>query len=91
MFKEDSKEQSGNNRFEGYAIDLIHALSESLGFKYEFILQKDGDYGTPIEGSDKWKGMLGAVMNGVRKESFLSSIKIIRFHLNFADSRSGNY
>lgn len=62
MHKEVATSKTGNDRFEGYAIDLIDELSQLLGFKYEFILQEDGDYGDPIEGTDRWTGMIGAVM-----------------------------
>lgn len=65
MLKEVTTEKTGNDRFEGFAIDLIDELSKLLGFKYEFILQEDRDYGVQIEGTEKWTGMLGAVMEDV--------------------------
>lgn len=76
MLKEVTTEKTGNDRFEGYAIDLIDELSKLLGFKYEFILQEDADYGVPIEGTDRWTGMLGAIMEDV------SSLCNYRSHSN---------
>lgn len=68
MYKEETAEKIGNDRFEGYTIDLIDELSKLLKFKYEFILREDKDYGSPIPGTkNEWTGMLGEVMNGVRK------------------------
>lgn len=64
MRKKVTTELFGNDRYEGYAIDLIDELAQLLGFKYEFILQEDGDYGNQIEGTDRWSGMIGAVMEG---------------------------
>lgn len=67
MHKEEALELRGNDRYEGYTIDLIDELSKLLGFKYEFILRVDKDYGSPIPGTDnQWTGMLGEVMNGVK-------------------------
>lgn len=76
MLKEVTTERTGNDRFEGYAIDLIDELAKLLGFKYEFILQEDADYGVPIEGTDNWTGMLGAVLEDVRSAHFAISLSI---------------
>lgn len=65
MLNQAATEKQGNDRYEGFAIDLIDELSKLLGFKYEFILQEDADFGVPIEGTDRWTGMLGAVMEDV--------------------------
>uniref|UniRef100_A0A182HTL3 Ionotropic glutamate receptor C-terminal domain-containing protein n=1 Tax=Anopheles arabiensis TaxID=7173 RepID=A0A182HTL3_ANOAR len=42
MLKDSPIKLSGNERFEGFGIDLIHELSLMLGFNYTFILQEDG-------------------------------------------------
>lgn len=61
----------GNDRFEGYTIDLIDELAKYLHFKYEFILREDKDYGSPIPGTNnQWTGMIGEVMNEVNKSYF---------------------
>ncbi len=55
MIKESSFKRAGNDRFEGYAIDLIEELAKLLHFKFEFRLVKDGAYGRP--GKDgQWNG-----------------------------------
>lgn len=46
MRKDSSDKLSGNDQFEGYAIDLIHEISRILGFSYTFRLVPDGRYGS---------------------------------------------
>lgn len=55
MVKESSFKRSGNDQFEGYAIDLIQELSKILHFKYEFRLVKDMAYGRPDK-NGTWNG-----------------------------------
>lgn len=65
MLKNLPDVQSGNDRFEGYAVDLIFELSKLLGFEYEFILQVDGHYGKVINNdTNQWDGMINEVMSG---------------------------
>lgn len=68
MLKEEAASLTGNDRYEGYAIDLIKELSLMLGFSYTFIEQVDGHYGIPDERTGKWDGMIGEVLNGVSTE-----------------------
>lgn len=46
MRKESSVSLSGNDQFEGYAVDLIHEISKALGFSYKIQLVPDGSYGS---------------------------------------------
>lgn len=66
MLKEAANPLTGNDRFEGYGIDLIHELSLLLGFNYTFKLQEDGNYGTKDLVTGEWNGMLREIMDGVR-------------------------
>lgn len=61
MLKETSAQLTGNDRFEGFGIDIIHELSVMLGFKYEFRLQEDGAYGSLNPETKEWNGMIGAI------------------------------
>lgn len=68
MLKQEADSLAGNDRFEGYAVDLIFELSLLLEFSYEFILEEDGEYGDCIdENRNEWNGMIGKVMSGVSK------------------------
>nr|XP_018907676.1 PREDICTED: glutamate receptor ionotropic, kainate 2-like isoform X1 [Bemisia tabaci] len=48
----------GNDRFRGYSIDLIDAISKDLGFKYRFELVPDGNYGSLNKQTKKWNGLI---------------------------------
>lgn len=73
MLKQEAELLTGNDRFEGYAIDLIFELSLILEFRYTFIVEEDGHYGECIdEISNQWTGMIGKVMTGVRTTTAIS-------------------
>ncbi|CAD7092223.1 unnamed protein product [Hermetia illucens] len=58
MRKDSSDKLSGNDQFEGYAIDLIHEISRILGFSYTFRLVPDGRYGSYNKQIGEWDGMV---------------------------------
>lgn len=62
MLKDSSLKLSGNERFEGFGVDLIHELSLMLGFNYEFKLQEDGVYGSINNVTKEWNGMIGELL-----------------------------
>lgn len=64
MLKEASTAMTGNDRFEGFGIELIDKLSQKLGFNYTFILQEDGAYGSLNRETGEWNGMLREIMDG---------------------------
>lgn len=56
----------GNDRFEGFAIDIIQELSNKLGFNYTFVVQDDKNYGI-YNNISGWNGMIGKIINNVSK------------------------
>ena len=46
MYVESFEKLSGNAMFEGFAVDMAHALSEQLGFNYTIKLVDDGKVST---------------------------------------------
>lgn len=65
MLKDLPETKTGNDRFEGFAIDLIFELSLLLGFNYELILQEDNNYGKCInKATNEWNGMINEVISG---------------------------
>ncbi|XP_014608313.1 PREDICTED: glutamate receptor ionotropic, kainate 2-like [Polistes canadensis] len=64
MVKESATMLSGNERYEGFGIDIIEELSKSLGFNYTFEVQTDSVYGSYINKTGKWSGMLGKIIEG---------------------------
>lgn len=76
MLKESSSQLPGNDRFEGFGIDIIYELSLMLGFKYEFRLQEDKDYGGINKITKEWTGMIRALQDGVMIRRFFILISI---------------
>lgn len=64
MQKESMTTLSGNERYEGFAVDIIQEISQILEFNYT--LEVEGDYGSLKDG--KWSGMLGKIMHNVSIE-----------------------
>ncbi|XP_060562525.1 glutamate receptor 1-like isoform X3 [Ruditapes philippinarum] len=63
MYKRDHKVRKGNDRFEGFAVDLIHEVATMLKFDYEIYLVHDGNFGSKMpDGS--WNGMIGELLQG---------------------------
>lgn len=67
MLKDTAVELTGNDRYEGYAIDIIDELSKLLDFDYEILIQKDGNYGVYDNDTRQWDGMIGKIRSGVRE------------------------
>lgn len=63
MLRETHLALSGNDRFEGFGIELIQKLSEKLGFNYTFVLQEDGAYGSLNKETGEWNGMVRQLMD----------------------------
>ncbi|KAK7878253.1 hypothetical protein WMY93_031136 [Mugilogobius chulae] len=63
MFKKSDKPLYGNDRFEGYCIDLLRELAAILGFSYEIRLVEDGKYGAPDDNTGQWNGMVKELMD----------------------------
>ena len=55
---------TGNDRFEGFCVDLIEQISDQVGFKYILELVPDDNYGALNLTSGKWNGL---VKGNIRK------------------------
>lgn len=67
MLKDSAVKLEGNDRYEGFGIELIHDLSLMLGFNYTFTLQEDGNYGSLNRDTNEWNGMVKQLLDNVRK------------------------
>lgn len=65
MLKQSSTIMTGNDRYEGFAIDIIQEMSKILGFNYTFQVQSDNIYGSLNKKTGQWNGMLGKIIAGV--------------------------
>ena len=66
MLKETVFKMSGNDQYEGFAIDIIHEISKMLGFNYTFSVQSDNVYGSLNQHTGEWNGMLRKIIENVR-------------------------
>ncbi|CAL8363505.1 unnamed protein product [Merluccius merluccius] len=64
MYKKSDKPLYGNDRFEGYCLDLLKELSNILGFAYEVKLVTDGKYGAQND-KGEWNGMVRELIDHV--------------------------
>lgn len=65
MFKVTPKYLRGNNRFEGFCIDLLEKLAEMEGFSYNIILRHDKSNGVKDPQTGEWNGIIGDIINFV--------------------------
>ena len=49
---------SGNDRFEGYCIDLLEEISKILGFNYTVYEVPDKMHGIPHNVTGEWNGII---------------------------------
>uniref|UniRef100_T1IJ46 Glutamate receptor ionotropic, kainate 2 n=1 Tax=Strigamia maritima TaxID=126957 RepID=T1IJ46_STRMM len=60
MLKSDASELQGNDRYEGYVIDLMDEICKVTNLTYKIRPVGDGRYGDNRSG--KWNGMIGELM-----------------------------
>ena len=60
MFKKQKDEMplTGNDRFEGFCVDLLEQISDQVGFKYIIELVPDNNYGALNLTSGEWNGLV---------------------------------
>lgn len=66
MYKESADKLTGNDRYEGYCIDLLRHIADILQFNYTIHKVKDNAYGSYDPVAKNWNGLVGELMNDVR-------------------------
>ena len=66
MLVKDSEQKTGNDRYEGYNMDLINEISKILGFNYTIRIVEDGNYGSYDKKTETWNGMIGELLAQVK-------------------------
>lgn len=56
-------------KYQGYSIDVLDALSNYLGFKYEIYVAPDHKYGS-LQADGQWNGLIGELVFKVRRKEF---------------------
>lgn len=81
MLKKSDKALVGNDRFEGFCIDLLKELAGILGFTYEIRLVPDGKYGSQDE-KGQWNGIIRELIEHVSYRCFIQSLLRVSFLRN---------
>ncbi|PRD19003.1 UNVERIFIED_CONTAM: Glutamate receptor [Trichonephila clavipes] len=64
MLKSD-RNLTGNDRFEGFCIDLLRTIAELLGFNYDLYLVPDNKFGAENTTSGEWSGLVREIIEKV--------------------------
>lgn len=65
MMERDDPALTGNARFAGFCVDLLHEIAHILQFNYTIKLVDDGKYGAPEGPNGEWSGMVRELMDRV--------------------------
>ncbi|XP_075866678.1 glutamate receptor 2 isoform X5 [Microcebus murinus] len=64
MMKKNHEMLEGNERYEGYCVDLAAEIAKHCGFKYKLTIVGDGKYGARDADTKIWNGMVGELVYG---------------------------
>ncbi|XP_072857616.1 glutamate receptor 2 isoform X3 [Pogona vitticeps] len=64
MAKKNIDMLEGNDRYEGYCVDLAAEIAKHCGFKYKLTIVADGKYGARDAETKIWNGMVGELVYG---------------------------
>ena len=64
QYKVDHQSRTGNDKYEGYCVDLLEAVAGMLDFRYQLYMVPDGQFGSrKADGS--WTGMVREIISAV--------------------------
>ncbi|XP_064417941.1 glutamate receptor 2b isoform X1 [Latimeria chalumnae] len=64
MYRKNADQFEGNDRYEGYCVDLAAEIAKHCGFKYKLTIVGDGKYGARDAETKIWNGMVGELVYG---------------------------
>uniref|UniRef100_A0A8C5D9K6 Glutamate receptor n=1 Tax=Gouania willdenowi TaxID=441366 RepID=A0A8C5D9K6_GOUWI len=64
MLKKNSELFVGNDRYEGYCVDLAAEIAKHCGIRYQLRIVGDGKYGARDAETKIWNGMVGELVYG---------------------------
>lgn len=65
MLKKNHENLIGNDKYEGFLVDLFARIAHDLHFDYELYESPDGNYGSKDD-KGNWNGMIRELIVGVR-------------------------
>lgn len=70
MWKKNKELFEGNDKYEGYCVDLASEIAKHIGIKYKIAIVPDGKYGARDPNTKIWNGMVGELVYGVSTSIF---------------------
>ncbi|KAK1804180.1 hypothetical protein P4O66_020222 [Electrophorus voltai] len=64
MYKKNHMHLEGNEKYEGYCVDLASEIAKHVGIKYRLSMVMDGKYGARDPETKTWNGMVGELVYG---------------------------
>ncbi|XP_053574669.1 glutamate receptor 1 isoform X2 [Bombina bombina] len=64
MLKKNHDQLDGNNRYEGYCVELASEIAKHVGISYKLEIVRDGKYGARDSDMKAWNGMVGELVYG---------------------------
>ncbi|XP_012823379.1 glutamate receptor 3 isoform X1 [Xenopus tropicalis] len=64
MKKKNHELLDGNDKYEGYCVDLASEIAKHVGIKYKLSIVEDGKYGARDPETKIWNGMVGELVYG---------------------------
>ncbi|XP_063288175.1 glutamate receptor 3 isoform X4 [Pelobates fuscus] len=64
MKKKNYDQLDGNEKYEGYCVDLASEIAKHVGIKYKLSIVEDGKYGARDPETKIWNGMVGELVYG---------------------------
>ncbi|XP_064422605.1 glutamate receptor 3b isoform X1 [Latimeria chalumnae] len=64
MQKKNHELLDGNDKYEGYCVDLASEIAKHVGIKYKLSIVQDGKYGARDPETKIWNGMVGELVYG---------------------------
>lgn len=89
MMKKNVDLYTGNDRYEGYCVDLATEISKHCHFDYKLTIVGDGKYGARDANTKIWNGMVGELVYGVRV--FFHHFQVLAVVVNMDKHNSTRY
>lgn len=82
MLKKNHEQLVGNDKYEGYIVELAAEIAKHVGYQYKLKLVSDGKYGARDPETKMWNGMVGELVYGVSEQS-VYLILFLQLNCNF--------
>ncbi|TSQ81045.1 Glutamate receptor 1 [Bagarius yarrelli] len=64
MLKKNHEKLIGNDKFEGYCVELAAEIAKHVGYEFKLKIVADGKYGAKDSETKMWNGMVGELVYG---------------------------